>query len=162
MRRESLGADADEGVGEEQDEAHDQSVNGQGFDEGEGQNHGTGHLAAHVGVAGDAFAGALQTETHADTAAESGDADAQGGGKARRVAVGGGACGSGMMDALAAGCATFVTSDLKYNDFWDARDLGLNLIDAGHFYTENPVCVYLAERVQAQFPDVFVKISLTI
>ncbi len=84
---------------------------------------------------------------------------AQGGGKARRVAVGGGACGSGMMDALAAGCDTFVTSDLKYNDFWDARDLGLNLIDAGHFYTENPVCVYLAERVQAQFPDVFVKIS---
>ncbi len=84
---------------------------------------------------------------------------AQGREKVRRVAVGGGACGSEMMDAIAAGCDTFVTSDLKYNDFWDARDLGLNLIDAGHFYTENPVCAYLAERVQAQFPDVFVKIS---
>ena len=77
----------------------------------------------------------------------------------RRVAVGGGACGSEMTDAIAAGCDTFVTSDLKYNDFWTAQDLGLNLIDAGHFYTENPVCTYLAERVRAQFPDVFVKIS---
>ena len=84
---------------------------------------------------------------------------AQGGGKVHWVAVGGGACGGEMVDAVTAGCDTFVTSDLKYNDFWDARDLGLNLIDAGHFYTENPVCTSLAERVRAQFPDVFVKIS---
>ena len=46
------------------------------------------------GVAGDAFAGTLQTETHADTAAESGDADAQGGGEAG-IAEGSGVQGSG-------------------------------------------------------------------
>ena len=52
-----------------------------------------------------------------------------------------------------------MTSDIKYNGFWDAKDLGLNLIDAGHFYTENPVCAYLAEKIRGQFPDLAVQIS---
>lgn len=79
----------------------------------------------------------------------------------RQVAVGGGACASEIMDAIAAGCDTFVTSDVKYNQFWDARDCGLNLIDAGHFYTENPITAYLAEKLGSQFPEVEVKISET-
>ena len=79
----------------------------------------------------------------------------------RRVAVGGGACASELMVAVKAGCDTFVTSDVKYNQFWDAYDLGINLIDAGHFYTENPVTEYLAEKIAAEFPDVEVKISET-
>ncbi len=76
-----------------------------------------------------------------------------------RVAVGGGACASELMDAVDAGCDTFVTSDIKYNQFWDAHDLGMNLIDAGHFYTENPVCGCLAAKLQERFPDIQVKIS---
>ena len=79
----------------------------------------------------------------------------------RHVAVGGGACASELLDALAAGCDTFVTADVKYNQFWDARDLGLNLIDAGHFATENPVVKVLAEKIRAAFPSVEVKISET-
>jgi len=75
------------------------------------------------------------------------------------VAVGGGACGDAYADALAAGCDTLVTADVKYNQFWDAHDLGLNLIDAGHFYTENPVCAILAEKLQAQFPEIEVVLS---
>ena len=78
-----------------------------------------------------------------------------------RVAVGGGACASELMDAVNAGCDTFVTADVKYNQFWDAHDLGLNLIDAGHFPTENPVTALLAEKIAAQFPEVTVKISET-
>ena len=78
-----------------------------------------------------------------------------------KVAVGGGACASELMDAYRAGCDTFVTSDVKYNQFWDAKDLGLNLIDAGHFYTENPVTACLAEKIAAAFPEVQVKISET-
>jgi len=76
-----------------------------------------------------------------------------------KVAVGGGSCCDEMMEAVEAGCDTFVTADAKYNDFWDAHDLGLNLIDAGHFYTENPVVPYLAGRLAAQFPEITVKIS---
>lgn len=77
------------------------------------------------------------------------------------VAVGGGACGDGLMDAIDAGCDTFVTSDIKYNQFWDAYDLGINLIDAGHFYTENPVVPVLADKIRAAFPEIQVKISQT-
>ncbi|MGM9627341.1 MAG: Nif3-like dinuclear metal center hexameric protein [Faecousia sp.] len=84
-----------------------------------------------------------------------------GGKPVRKVAVGGGSCGSEMLEAVDAGCDTFVTSDIKYNQFWDAKDLGLNLIDAGHFYTENPVVFYLAAKIQAAFPEVAVKISET-
>ena len=86
---------------------------------------------------------------------------ADGGNPVRKVAVGGGACASELMDAYRAGCDTFVTSDVKYNQFWDAKDLGMNLIDAGHFYTENPITACLAEKIAAQFPEVEVKISET-
>ena len=82
-----------------------------------------------------------------------------GGKPVRKVAVGGGACADGWREALDAGCDTFVTSDIKYNQFWDAHDFGLNLIDAGHFHTENPVVAVLAEKIAAAFPDVEVKIS---
>ena len=72
----------------------------------------------------------------------------------RRVAVGGGACGSEIQEAAEAGCDTFVTSDIKYNQFWTARDLGLNLIDAGHFETENPICRGLAAFLRQAFPEI--------
>ncbi len=78
-----------------------------------------------------------------------------------RVAVGGGSCAGAMLDALRAGCDTFVTADVRYNQFWDAQDLGLNLIDAGHFQTENPVIPVLAEKIAAAFPEIAVKISET-
>ena len=84
-----------------------------------------------------------------------------GGKPVHRVAVGGGACASELLDAVNAGCDTFVTADVKYNQFWDAKDLGLNLIDAGHFATENPVVSLLAAKIAAQFPEVSVKISET-
>ena len=82
-----------------------------------------------------------------------------GGKPVSKVAVGGGSCAGGMHEALDAGCDTFVTADVKYNQFWDAQELGLNLIDAGHFYTENPVCSVLAEKIQAAFPQIQVQIS---
>ena len=77
------------------------------------------------------------------------------------VAVGGGACGSELQEVIHAGCDTFVTSDVKYNQFWDAKGYGVNLIDAGHFYTENPVCRYLTEKLRNAFPEVTVTMSTT-
>lgn len=82
-----------------------------------------------------------------------------GGKPVHKVCVGGGSCADEMMEAVEAGCDTFVTADVKYNQFWDAHDLGLNLIDAGHFYTENPVVDLLAKKLAAAFPEVEVKIS---
>lgn len=77
----------------------------------------------------------------------------------RKVAVGGGSCGDSYPEALAAGCDTLVTADVKYNHFWDSQELGLNIIDAGHFYTENPVCAVLARKLREAFPDAEVVLS---
>ena len=83
-----------------------------------------------------------------------------GGGKpVQRVAVGGGACGSMLEDVVAQGCDTFVTSDLKYNQFLDAKALGLNLLDAGHFPTENVVCGPMVQWLSEAFPKVEVRLS---
>lgn len=75
------------------------------------------------------------------------------------VAVGGGACADALQEVFAAGCDTFVTADVKYNQFWDAKELGINLIDAGHFATENLICSVLAEKLQAAFPEIQVLLS---
>lgn len=75
------------------------------------------------------------------------------------VAVGGGSCADSMYEVVAAGCDTFVTADVKYNQFRNAYELGINLIDAGHFHTENPTMPVLAEKLQSAFPDVEVVFS---
>ena len=71
-----------------------------------------------------------------------------------RVAVGGGACGDYIPQAIAAGCDTFVTSDLRYHDFLDTTEL--HLIDAGHFPTEDVICEPLVTYLQRAFPTAIV------
>ena len=80
-----------------------------------------------------------------------------GGKPVRRVAVGGGACAEYIPQVIALGCDTFVTADVKYHDFLDAN--GLNLIDAGHFETENPVCTAVQAYLADKFPSLETVIS---
>ena len=77
----------------------------------------------------------------------------------RRVAVGGGSCGDELFRVAELGYDAFVTADCKYNQFADAQALGLTLVDAGHFETENPVCAYLAAAMRERFPEVEVILS---
>lgn len=76
-----------------------------------------------------------------------------------RVAVGGGSCSGSMKEVAAAGCDTFVTADVKYDGFLDAAAMGLNLIDAGHYPTENVVCPVLVSWLREGFPEVEVLLS---
>lgn len=82
-----------------------------------------------------------------------------GGRPIRRVAVGGGACGGYFRAAAANGCDALVTSDLKYNEFLDARAEGLTVVDAGHFPTEDVVCPVLVRYLREKFPEVRVEKS---
>ena len=82
-----------------------------------------------------------------------------GGKPVQKVAVGGGACGSMLEDVIAQGCDTFVTADVKYDQFLEAKALGLNLLDAGHFPTENVVCAPMARWLAEEFPMVEVVLS---
>ncbi|MCX7615362.1 MAG: Nif3-like dinuclear metal center hexameric protein [Clostridiales bacterium] len=81
------------------------------------------------------------------------------GSKVLRVAVGGGACGDLLKNAKDAGCDTFITSDIKYSVMLEAAAYGMNLIDAGHFETENLICPKFAELIGNAFPEITVKIA---
>mgnify|MGYP004607137215 FL=1 len=37
-----------------------------------------------------------------------------------------------------------LTADAKYHDFQRSAELGIILLDAGHFETENIICPYIA------------------
>ena len=77
----------------------------------------------------------------------------------RRLAVGGGACG-GMIDlAVNAGADTFLTSDVRYHQWQQAREAGIHLLDAGHFSTENLICRRFYDLLSHAFPDLCLEIS---
>ncbi len=82
-----------------------------------------------------------------------------GGRPVRRVAVGGGSCSDMMDDALAKGCDTFVTADVKYNGFLEAKARSLNLIDAGHYPTETVICPVVKGWLEKHFPHISVAVS---
>ncbi|MCF2670239.1 MAG: Nif3-like dinuclear metal center hexameric protein [Butyricicoccus sp.] len=77
-----------------------------------------------------------------------------GGRSITRVAVGGGACGKMMDAALTKGADAFVIGDCSYDLMQRAQALGLTLVDAGHFPTENPVAQTFASHLAAQFPTI--------
>lgn len=76
-----------------------------------------------------------------------------------RVAVCGGSGGGEIALAYAAGCDTYVTADIKYDPFLEAKHLGINLIDADHFCTENVVVPVLRDWLTEAFPSLPVLIS---
>ena len=79
--------------------------------------------------------------------------------KVKKLAVMGGSGGDCVALAKAMGCDTYVTSDIKYNAFLDAKELGINLIDADHFCTETVIVPVLSEKLGAAFPECEVRIS---
>lgn len=84
---------------------------------------------------------------------------ADGGKPVYRVAVGGGACGKLMDAAVAKGADTFVIGDCSYDLMMRAHDIGLNLLDAGHFPTENPVARGFRDLIAEQFPELNIVVS---
>ncbi len=77
----------------------------------------------------------------------------------KKVAVIGGAGADDIENALKAGADTFVTGDVKYHQFLDAKNIGINLIDAGHFATENPVVQALRDKLSEKIPEVRFEVS---
>ncbi|QQE66249.1 Nif3-like dinuclear metal center hexameric protein [Leptolyngbya sp. BL0902] len=71
----------------------------------------------------------------------------------QRLAVLGGS-GASFLGAVAkTGAQAYLTADVKFHQFQEARDRGIVLIDAGHYATERPACAALADWVQAQGAD---------
>ena len=70
----------------------------------------------------------------------------------RRVALLGGSGSDDVPAALAAGADTYLSGELAYHHLADAREMGINLLAAGHFHTENPVCRTLSGMLTAIDP----------
>lgn len=64
-----------------------------------------------------------------------------------RVAVLGGSGKSEVAAAIAAGADTFLSGRLSYETVNEAGELGINLLEAGHFYTEAPLMRRLAAEL---------------
>lgn len=77
-----------------------------------------------------------------------------GGKPVKRIATGCGACSEYLEDAVKAGCDTFLTGDVKHNYWIDAVGQGINLIDAGHYSTENPIVKKLSKKLSQRFPEI--------
>ncbi len=76
-----------------------------------------------------------------------------------RVAVLGGSGSSDVEAAIMAGADTYLSGELKHNYLTDAPDLGINLVAAGHFHTEDPVCCRLRELALTAEPTLQVTIT---
>jgi len=69
------------------------------------------------------------------------------------VAVCGGAGADIIYEAPRLGCDTVLTGEIKHHQWIDGAELGLNLIEGGHFATENIVTPVLAELLRREYPD---------
>lgn len=76
----------------------------------------------------------------------------------KNVCVVGGSGGSALSDAKNAGADTLVTGEAKYNQFADAIEMGMNLVVAGHYHTENVILESLKDYILSTLNDVSVEI----
>lgn len=95
--------------------------------------------------------------SHGDLAREAHVTVSNGGKKVRRVALVGGSGGGEIGLATAAGADTFLTGDLKYHELLSSTEHNINLVCAGHFFTEYPVCDFLTKTVREICPEASVE-----
>ena len=76
----------------------------------------------------------------------------------KNVCVVGGSGGGALLDAKKAGVDTLVTGEAKYNHFSEALEMGMNLVVAGHYHTENVVLEPLKDYMLSTLSDVTVEI----
>ncbi|MBE6674047.1 MAG: Nif3-like dinuclear metal center hexameric protein, partial [Ruminococcaceae bacterium] len=70
--------------------------------------------------------------------------------------------GKDLIDnAIVAGCDTILTGRASYNTAIDASDMCINIVEAGHFYTEHHVCAVLEEEICSLIPDIYTEIFIS-
>lgn len=67
-----------------------------------------------------------------------------------------------IKDAYINKCDCYITGDIKYHDAQLAAQLGLTIIDAGHYETENIICTPLKERLLNEFERYNYKIRVIV
>ena len=76
----------------------------------------------------------------------------------RHVAVVGGDGKSYVKDAIALGADTYVSGRIGYNVMEEAAEMGINLIEAGHYFTEQPITEFLRDLLISYDPSLSIEI----
>ena len=77
----------------------------------------------------------------------------------KRVALVGGDGKDFVRDAVLAGADTYLSGRIGYNVMEEASEVGINLIEAGHYFTEFPVTSFFASLVSEADGNVYVEIA---
>ncbi|MEZ6044444.1 MAG: Nif3-like dinuclear metal center hexameric protein [Planctomycetaceae bacterium] len=76
-----------------------------------------------------------------------------------KVAIACGSAGEFLQDAALLGCDLFITGEARFHTAFEAEQLGVALLLAGHYQTERPAMEAMAVRLQEQFPQLSIKAS---
>lgn len=79
---------------------------------------------------------------------------ADGGNLVHKVAVLGGEGKDYLKAALASGADTYLSGSLGYHTMEDAPELGINLVEGGHYYTEQAVLTFFEELLSFIDPSI--------
>ncbi len=74
--------------------------------------------------------------------------------KIKKLAILGGSGKSFLMEAYSTGADAFLTGEVAHSTLIDARELGISIICATHYYTEAVVVPRIAALVKEGFPEV--------
>ena len=77
----------------------------------------------------------------------------------RRVAVVGGDGKSYIAAAIKEGADTFISGRIGYNVMEEATEMGINLIEAGHFYTEQHISEFFRDLIIDFDSNIYVEIA---
>ena len=102
----------------------------------------------------DVFADGIKAVLHADSIKVS-----DGYNTVKKVAVVGGDGKDFVNDAIAEDADTYVSGRLSYNVMEEASEMGINLIEAGHYYTEFPITSFFAELVSKFDGNAYIEIA---
>ncbi len=61
--------------------------------------------------------------------------------------------GASMLEDVAGRCDALLTGDVKHDRWYKAEELGLGLIDCGHYHTEVVMVKYVSKKLKEAFPD---------
>ncbi len=75
----------------------------------------------------------------------------------KKVAMLGGDGKSYVKDAIEAGADTYISGSIGYNMMEEAAEMGINLIEAGHYFTETAVTEFFTDIITRQDPDIYVE-----
>ncbi len=108
------------------------------------------------------FIGSLETETDISAFAESVKKALNCSGlrytdikkTVKTIAVSSGAGGSDIFDAAKIGADVLVTGEIKHHEINAANELGIDIVDAGHFKSEDIVILPLINKLSESFKDI--------